>query len=137
MKTGRSTHLLGLALMITAFSVGSSSAAPGAVSSPIEGAVIIEGTQFNGHIATVAAGDSGNVAVISIDGRPVARAFRQALDRIPSGATAALAFRTDSLGRQILVGVRWLSPDGQRTEERLFRFAAVETTANVIQAAAL
>ena len=134
------TSIARFGITLAALSVamlGTALAAPRAVTSPVEGVVVINGQVFAGGEVVLSSGDTGPLATVTVDGRRVATAFRQALDRIPCGATAELAFRADQLGRQQLVGVRWTSPDGQRTEERLLRFAAVSSTESVLASASL
>jgi hypothetical protein len=138
MRRQFSVSRFGIALAAISVAIlGTAVAAPQAVTSPVEGVVVISGQVFAGGEVALSSSDPGNLAIVTVDGRRVATAFRQALDRVPHGVAAELAFRTDERGRQQLVGVRWTSPDGQRTEERLLRFAAVNSTESVLAAASL
>lgn len=125
MRRTRSTLLLNLALLVAAVAAVPTYAATPIVSSLQTQAIVIEGRSFPAGELRLEAEQGAMLASISIDGRQVARVFRQVLDRVPDGASVGFAFRTDNQGRQRLVGIRWTSPDGQRIEERLFRVAAV------------
>ena len=91
----------------------------------INAPIMVGGHLFDGGRLELAPAAQDNLMAVLIDGQQVALVFRHTVDRLPSDVPASFLLRADLDGNQHLLGVYWTDSRSGRTEQRLFRIAAV------------
>lgn len=94
----------------------------------IDSKIAVSGVVFDGGRVELAPSGRGNLHSLLINGSEVALVFRHVTDRLPTNSDARFLVRMDEEGVSHLIGITWTSPRTGRSEQRLFRIAAVASS---------